>query len=78
MAKLINGVPHVRIVYTTSCTGCCELGEMGGLAENYPYDEKARCRVGMGCSECGYTGKRRHDFWMPENPFPEDGALNGK
>lgn len=47
---------------TQECTGCCELGENGQGAENYPWDEKAQCYVGMGCHECGYTGKRRLYF----------------
>jgi hypothetical protein len=64
--KMIDDVPHIRIVYTDSCSGCFEGGDYMGLAHNYPYDQKARCHVGAGCSECGYTGKRRHDFWMPD------------
>lgn len=23
------------------------------------------CVVGAGCSECGYTGKRRSEVWVP-------------
>lgn len=64
--KMIDGVPHIRIVYTSSCSGCFEGGDYMGLAHNYPYDKKAGCHIGSGCKECGYTGKRRHDFWMPD------------
>lgn len=63
--KLINGVPHKRIVYTDSCSGCFEFNEGLGLG-NYEYDKKAQCYKGSGCFECGYTGKRRHDFYMPD------------
>lgn len=45
--------------YVAPCTGCYEGGENDGMAHLYPYDEKAECRVGAGCEECGYTGKRR-------------------
>jgi hypothetical protein len=37
---------------TTSCFAC--LGEGNGK-----YDEKAKCKIGPGCKECGYTGKSR-------------------
>lgn len=63
--KMIDGVPHIRINYTDSCSGCFEFNEGLGLSY-YEYDQKARCYKGGGCSECGYTGKRRHDFWMPD------------
>ena len=53
--------------YTTSCSGCFEGGEYGGLAHNYPWDAKAGCSVGGGCDECGYTGKRRLSFPIPHN-----------
>ncbi len=44
---------------TTTCTGCFEAGEYGGMAHLYPWDSKNLCRIGSGCEECGYTGKRR-------------------
>ncbi len=53
--------------WTESCSGCYESGEYGGLAHNYPYDEKAGCRVGGGCDECGYTGKRRMEWPVPHD-----------
>jgi len=31
----------------------------------YPWDEKAKCYVGSGCEECGYTGKRRDSWFSP-------------
>lgn len=53
--------------YTHSCSGCFEGGEYGGLEHYYEYDKKARCRIGSGCSECGYTGKRREEIWVPHS-----------
>lgn len=53
------------ITYTHHCSGCFEGGEYGGLEHNYEWDAKAQCRVGMGCSECGYTGKRRNTDFVP-------------
>ena len=53
------------ICVTRHCTGCFETGDYGSGSENYPWDEKAQCRVGAGCSECGYTGKRREVYWAP-------------
>ena len=50
---------------TVSCSGCCDLGENCGSERLYPFDKKAGCRVGSGCDECGYTGKRRVDVWTP-------------
>jgi hypothetical protein len=45
--------------WTTSCSGCYEMGQ------DAPYDDKAHCFLGMGCDECGYTGKRRQSYWFP-------------
>ena len=64
--KKIDGVWHVHIRFTSSCSGCFEGGENMERASRYPYDEKARCHVGSGCKECGYTGKRRTDFWQTD------------
>ncbi|HSH44626.1 MAG TPA: hypothetical protein VK966_02150 [Longimicrobiales bacterium] len=47
------------------CFGCFESGEYMGMANNYPWDEKAGCHVGAGCDECGYTGKRRWTWFVP-------------
>lgn len=51
--------------FTVSCSGCFDAGDYGGLAHNYEYDKKAQCRIGAGCSECGYTGKRISSFPCP-------------
>lgn len=53
---------------TISCSGCCESGEYGGLLHLYEWDAKAGCHVGGGCSECGHTGKRRLQIWVPYSP----------
>jgi hypothetical protein len=39
--------------YTTTCSGCTEMYDTGQVIGSW------------GCSECGYTGKRR-------NPYPMD------
>lgn len=62
--KVINGeVCHIAR-WTSHCTGCLESNEGHHVGE-YPFDEKAGCHVGSGCHECGYTGKRRHEMWVP-------------
>ena len=50
--------------WTTSCSGCLET-EDGHPVGKYPWDEKAKCYVGSGCEECGYTGKRRDSWFSP-------------
>jgi hypothetical protein len=54
--------------FTSSCSGCFEGGEYGGMAHHYDWDKKARCHVGSGCHECGYTGKSRQSHWVPFIP----------
>lgn len=44
---------------TLDCSGC-SCGCEGGCC----------CGPSAGCSECGYTGKRRHYFGFP--PFPPE------
>lgn len=62
-----GAVCRVRVVYhlgfagyidrwTAECTGCTEHGESGGETWG-PF----------GCDECGYTGKRRHEFFVAFN-----------
>lgn len=58
-----------------SCSGCYEAGDYGGNSHNYPYDAKAGCRIGAGCEECGYTGKRHEKMWLPVS-FRSQIALN--
>jgi hypothetical protein len=61
---VFNGQEGFEVWATVSCSGCCELGEYGGNP-GYPYDPKAKCLIGAGCDECGYTGKRRNSYWVP-------------
>jgi hypothetical protein len=68
---LHRGFEGFVVRWTGPCSGCYESGEYGGNADNYPYDAKARCRIGAGCSECGFTGKRRRAEWVP---FPDVAA----
>jgi hypothetical protein len=71
---LLNGKEGYIARWTTECSGCFEAGEYMGNAGNYPYDDKAQCRVGSGCDECGYTGKRRMEWWTPFDRADEEAA----
>lgn len=43
--------------YTNTCSGCsCDVME---------FDKKNGIPLGMGCHECGYTGKRRWTMYIP-------------
>lgn len=54
--------------WTQYCTGCTEVPEMGVAPE-----------VGIGCHECGHTGKRRFEMWAPHPVFtPMVGAARKK
>lgn len=66
-----DGAKHlrVRVIHTSECSGCFEAGEYMGLAHQYPWDERAQCHVGAGCGECGYTGKRRTEWWIELDLF---------
>jgi len=52
-------------IWTGPCSGCFEFNEGLGLS-NYKYDYKAKCYIGAGCSECGYTGKRKHKYLISD------------
>ncbi len=62
---VVDGRDGFNVRVTTSCSGCYEPGEYCGMEYLYPYDSKAGCRMGNGCHECGYTGKRRQWNWVP-------------
>jgi hypothetical protein len=51
----------MKVKWTTTCSGCFN-SEDGHPIGEYEFDEKAQCFKGMGCHECGYTGKRRAEF----------------
>jgi hypothetical protein len=72
---LLNGKDGYVVRWTESCSGCLESGECGGNEHSYPYDNKAQCRVGAGCDECGHTGKRRREWWVPFDPADDLGAI---
>jgi len=46
--------------WTSHCSGCTEVPEM-----THPPDR------GIGCDECGYTGRRRNDFFVPFGSFED-------
>lgn len=54
LVVVVDGEEGYVIRYTRSCSGCDETGEYTGPSER-----------GSGCEECGYTGKRRSEEWVP-------------
>lgn len=54
----VYGVPGTGGWSTEECTGCTERGDYGALLAG-PF----------GCSECGYTGRRRVYWWAPLPQF---------
>jgi hypothetical protein len=42
--------------FWSSCSGCFEAGEYGGLEHLYPHSPVFECRLGSGCGECGGIG----------------------
>lgn len=65
LLRFHDGEPGVLEVYTTSCSGCFEFGDYGGLAHHYGYSERHNCHVGCGCEECGYHGVRQWEEFVP-------------
>lgn len=65
LVVVFDGRDGFEVRFTTSCSGCFGPGEYGGREHDYEYDPKARCYLGSGCNECGYTGKRRRVEWVP-------------
>jgi len=54
--KNIRGEMCEVVKYTDTCSGCrCDVMEA----------DKNAIPIGMGCEECGYTGKRRHTLYIP-------------
>ena len=64
MEYLMGGPVFEYGEWTTSCSGCRET-EDGHNVGHYPWDNKAKCYIGSGCDECGYTGKRRDGMHVP-------------
>ena len=59
-----EGFEGFVVHWTSTCAGCYET-EDGYPVGEYPYDEKAQCALGAGCTECGYRGKVRQSMWIP-------------
>lgn len=51
---IISGELHEKVEWSSHCTGCTEVPEMTRPPER-----------GMGCHECGYTGRVRCGSWVP-------------
>lgn len=50
------GVMCLVLKYTDTCSGCrCDIMQ----------SDKNGIAMGMGCEECGYTGKRRSVLYIP-------------
>lgn len=52
---VIDGKLHTLCKWSQPCTGCYE-------SDPYKYEDKAR---GLGCSECGHSGRVRNAQWVP-------------
>lgn len=51
---VIHGVECMRVIYSGACSGCTEVPECTHAPDR-----------GSGCHECGYTGRKRHDYFVP-------------
>lgn len=58
----LRGVDGYVVRFTDYCTGCTEHGDYGSLLVGSVRDGKV---YGAGCEECGFTGRRRREEWMP-------------
>lgn len=56
---VIDGQVHEAQQFSRACSGCYD--------GPHTYDAE-----GFGCSECGYTGRRREGFWHPLDSSPAD------
>lgn len=55
--RKIDGTWRIFCAFTQGCSGCsCDCGD------GYPCGHENH-----GCHECGYTGKRRAEYWIPLN-----------
>ena len=50
----LDGVEGFEVTDSIACTGCNETPEFTHAADR-----------GMGCHECGYTGRRQMRHWVP-------------
>lgn len=51
-----------KVAYVIPCSGCYEPNS----PNRYDWDELHQMYIGIGCKECGYTGKRR--IHKPKQP----------
>lgn len=56
MVVVVNGVEGFVVRWTANCSGCTNYTD--GQISDGPH----------GCFECGYTGKRRREEWVPFDP----------
>lgn len=68
--KIIDGEKCAIVRFTRSCSGCTETSD-GYNVNGYDTDPKWGCLIGAGCHECGYTGKRRIEMWVPVKHLSE-------
>lgn len=54
LVVVVDGFDGYVVRHTQHCSGCTEVPEMTS-----PPDR------GFGCEECGYTGRRRWEHWIP-------------
>jgi hypothetical protein len=59
-----RGVEGHVVRWTDACSGCCERGDYGTLYYG-GHDPKTGMVIGAGCPECGHTGKRREEQFVP-------------
>lgn len=60
-----EGFEGFVVRWTATCTGCFNTEDGQPVGCYYPFDDKAKCYVGAGCSECGGRGKVRQSHWIP-------------
>lgn len=58
---LIEGQVCIQAEWSTHCSGCTEVPESTSAPDR-----------GMGCDECGYTGRRRERMWLPHEALKEE------
>jgi len=58
-----KGVDGYFSKWTERCSGCFEQGESGGRIYLGTKDPKTGMDIGVGCHECGYTGKSVTRWW---------------
>lgn len=56
MVVVVDGHEGFVVRWTANCSGCTNY--VDGQLSDGPH----------GCSECGYTGKRRREEWVPFDP----------